>query len=483
MPFDMIPGGRLPLTGGTLKLGLTRSLRLQNGTDGDYYFNYSTSGIGETGELVLHSTNPNGNFLNVLCMQNDAPQGYSAVNFRDYLGREHSALGYGNPSATSLGDTVYWESWSGSSIGAGYPDGRADFSATISNGGGGVGTILNVTAVAGGMLAVGQYIAGVGVTTGTYIVSLGTGTGGIGTYNVNNSLNIASSSMGAGRIPKKIQIVSSGWNTFLNGGLGGNTRETRIEFEEFGYIKVGAWAQHLTTAWSWDPNGHVSMIGNMTMTAGSLHLSTGGITLSTGGISISNGSLTVSVGNTTVQTLGVNSNLNMANGTALNWGSGRGAIRAPSDAAFAFSNQANNSGFVLDGNTADTATLKNKANNALGNFLAGSIGYATGAGGTVTQNTNKSTGVTLNKVTGQITTNNAALAAGAKVSFTLTNSTIAATDEVSVWIVSGGTANAYRASVTAVAAGSCAITLENITAGSLSEAPVIGFAVRKAVTA
>jgi hypothetical protein len=47
------------------------------------------------------------------------------------------------------------------------------------------------------------------------------------------------------------------------------------------------------------------------------------------------------------------------------------------------------------------------------------IGYATGAGGTVTQATSKSTAVTLNTVTGAITMNNAALAAATIVSFTL----------------------------------------------------------------
>lgn len=111
------------------------------------------------------------------------------------------------------------------------------------------------------------------------------------------------------------------------------------------------------------------------------------------------------------------------------------------------------------------------------------IGYVVGAGGAVTQITSKATGVTLNKITGQITMQNAALAAGAKVSFVVTNSTVAATDAVIVSVASGGTANAYRAAVTAVAAGSFTITVENITAGSLSEAPVINFAVIKAVAA
>ena len=110
------------------------------------------------------------------------------------------------------------------------------------------------------------------------------------------------------------------------------------------------------------------------------------------------------------------------------------------------------------------------------------IGYATGAGGDAgTQATSKSTGVTINKVTGKITMNAAALAAGAKVAFTVTNSTVAATDVPVVAVASGGTANAYRAEVVAVAAGSFAIAVENITAGSLSESPVISFALLKGV--
>lgn len=48
-------------------------------------------------------------------------------------------------------------------------------------------TTLTVTNVTSGTLAVGQFISGTGITTGTQITSLVTGTGGIGTYLVNNS--------------------------------------------------------------------------------------------------------------------------------------------------------------------------------------------------------------------------------------------------------------------------------------------------------
>jgi len=111
-----------------------------------------------------------------------------------------------------------------------------------------------------------------------------------------------------------------------------------------------------------------------------------------------------------------------------------------------------------------------------------SIGYPTGAGGTVTQLTSKSTGVTLNKVCGQITMNNATLNRTTSVTFTLTNSFIAATDVIIVNIASGATAGAYTITVEVVAAGSCNISLHNLLTGTdLSEAVVLNFAVIKAV--
>lgn len=117
------------------------------------------------------------------------------------------------------------------------------------------------------------------------------------------------------------------------------------------------------------------------------------------------------------------------------------------------------------------------------NHATGGIGYATGAGGTVVQATSKSTGVTLNRACGQITMNNAALAAGAIVGFVATNSAVAATDMVVATHVSGGTAGSYRIAVDNIAAGSFAVRVTNISGGSLSEAIVIGFTVLKGATA
>ena len=116
------------------------------------------------------------------------------------------------------------------------------------------------------------------------------------------------------------------------------------------------------------------------------------------------------------------------------------------------------------------------------NLNTDKAGYITGDGGTVTQATSKSTAVTLNKKCGTVTLNNAALAADAIVSFTLTNSTIAATDVIVLNHASAGTAGKYALNAQA-AAGSASINVTNISAGSLSEAIVIRFAVIKAVTA
>jgi len=56
-------------------------------------------------------------------------------------------------------------------------------------------TILTVTAVTSGALTVGTFISGSGITSGTYITSFRTGTGGIGTYNLNNTMTAASTTV------------------------------------------------------------------------------------------------------------------------------------------------------------------------------------------------------------------------------------------------------------------------------------------------
>lgn len=100
-------------------------------------------------------------------------------------------------------------------------------------------------------------------------------------------------------------------------------------------------------------------------------------------------------------------------------------------------------------------------------------------GSTVTQATDKSTAVTSNGPCGQITMNNASLAAGAEVGFTVNNSYVDADDNVIVNIASGATASSYLLCVDAVAAGSFHVCLSNASAGALGEALVLNYSIIK----
>lgn len=103
------------------------------------------------------------------------------------------------------------------------------------------------------------------------------------------------------------------------------------------------------------------------------------------------------------------------------------------------------------------------------------------AGGTVTQATSKSTGVTLNTPTGKITMNSAALAAAAEVSFVVTCAAIGANDRVSVVLISGATVPAdYTVTVVAVSAGSFTIAVGNQGGSSRSDTLVLGYSIFKA---
>ena len=111
-------------------------------------------------------------------------------------------------------------------------------------------------------------------------------------------------------------------------------------------------------------------------------------------------------------------------------------------------------------------------------YATDELGYAAAAQGTVTQLTDKSTGVTLNKSAGQITMSNATLNATTNVAFTMTNSKISAKDVIIVNVAGGVASNVtYNCWVSGHTTGSCSFVLRNISAGNLSEAVVLNFAV------
>jgi hypothetical protein len=121
--------------------------------------------------------------------------------------------------------------------------------------------------------------------------------------------------------------------------------------------------------------------------------------------------------------------------------------------------------------------------NVLVSGSSGGLGYGTGSGGTVTQGTSKTTAVSINKSTGQITMNNAALAAGASAGFTCNNSLVSSTDTVIVNVGGGGFGAAYFVVVTYTTSAAFGLRITNFSGVSLSEAVIINFTVIKNATA
>src|SRR5271166_81168 len=71
------------------------------------------------------------------------------------------------------------------------------------------GTTLTVSATPSGALGPGQTISGAGVASGTQITAFATGTGGAGTYTVNNSQTVASEAMTASGVPSRTTIYAT----------------------------------------------------------------------------------------------------------------------------------------------------------------------------------------------------------------------------------------------------------------------------------
>lgn len=144
--------------------------------------------------------------------------------------------------------------------------------------------------------------------------------------------------------------------------------------------------------------------------------------------------------------------------------------------------------------TAVTATCAQLNSAATGSFTtvtatsnitingAALIGYGTGAGGSVTQTTSKSTTVTLNKPCGVITMNSASLASDAVVCFLVNNSLVSANDTILVSLRNGDAAGgSYSYGVTSVVAGGFYISLRNVARDPLSETLTLNFTVIKGV--
>ena len=140
---------------------------------------------------------------------------------------------------------------------------------------------------------------------------------------------------------------------------------------------------------------------------------------------------------------------------------------------------ANVSTLIVTGNETDNGTIT--SNTIVANTYV--FGSATANSG-VTQLTSKSTAVTSNAISGQITMNNAALAGQAYVTFTVNNSYVQHVNDVIIVNVQNSvtTPNPYIVTVGKVAVGSFNITVYNADSGggsSHSDAIVLNYAVMR----
>lgn len=129
----------------------------------------------------------------------------------------------------------------------------------------------------------------------------------------------------------------------------------------------------------------------------------------------------------------------------------------------------------LTTNVQTTGSIRSSSNTS-------GIGYSTGAGGVVTQGTNRTTTVTLNRICGTITLSAASQAANSTFTFTVNNSTVASSDTVIVSTANSPNNYVYWPWVTRVATGSFNITVYVLSGAPNAEQPTINFAVIKSVT-
>ncbi len=132
-------------------------------------------------------------------------------------------------------------------------------------------------------------------------------------------------------------------------------------------------------------------------------------------------------------------------------------------------------GNVTAGNVLSAGTITS-------NSATAGIGYRTGAGTVVTQETSKSTPVTINAVTGEITMNAAQLSGDSTVSFVMTNSAIANTDVIILNQVSDANIGVYSFNGQCNS-GNARISVHNMTNTNRSDAIVIRFAVIRGAVA
>jgi hypothetical protein len=123
-------------------------------------------------------------------------------------------------------------------------------------------TTLDVTAVTSGTLDIGQTISGTGVTAGTKIVAFGTGSGGIGTYTVDISQTVASTTINATKA-SRVQVTETGvYNIQFSAQLDKTSGGTGLTYiwirkngvdvpDSAGQTRIQGNNAELLAAWNW----------------------------------------------------------------------------------------------------------------------------------------------------------------------------------------------------------------------------------------
>lgn len=137
----------------------------------------------------------------------------------------------------------------------------AVFTGTINDGTPpGAGTVLNVTAVTSGTIELGMQLTGTGVTAGTRITAYGTGSGGTGTYTVNTSQEVTSTTI-TGDLPSKITVDYAGLYNLQFSFQFVNT-DTQIHDTDVWFRKNGTNIANSNSRFS-VPNSHGGVDGHL----------------------------------------------------------------------------------------------------------------------------------------------------------------------------------------------------------------------------
>ena len=124
----------------------------------------------------------------------------------------------------------------------------------------GAGTVLNVTAVTSGTIELGMQLTGTGVTAGTRITAYGTGSGGTGTYTVNTSQEVTSTTI-TGDLPSKITVDYAGLYNLQFSFQFVNT-DTQIHDTDVWFRKNGTNIANSNSRFS-VPNSHGGVNGHL----------------------------------------------------------------------------------------------------------------------------------------------------------------------------------------------------------------------------